>query len=49
MNCFRISLEWSRIEPERGQWNQEAVDHYKVMIKHMQEEQKNKDLNLSLH
>src|SRR5215211_629294 len=40
MNCFRISLEWSRIEPERGQWNQEAVDHYKVMIKHMQEERK---------
>jgi beta-glucosidase len=38
MNCFRISLEWSRIEPERGQWNQEAVDHYKVMIKHMQEQ-----------
>jgi beta-glucosidase len=38
MNCFRISLEWARIEPERGQWNQEAVDHYKAMIKHMQEE-----------
>ena len=38
MNCFRISLEWARIEPERGQWNQGAVDHYKVMIKHMQEE-----------
>jgi beta-glucosidase len=38
MNCFRISLEWARIEPERGQWNQDAVDHYKVMIKHMQEE-----------
>jgi beta-glucosidase len=38
MNCFRISLEWARIEPEKGQWNQEAVDHYKVMIKHMQEE-----------
>ena len=38
MNCFRISLEWARIEPERGRWNQEAVDHYKVMIKHMQEE-----------
>jgi beta-glucosidase len=40
MNCFRISLEWSRIEPERGQWNQEAVDHYKVMIKRMQEHEK---------
>ena len=44
MNCFRISLEWSRIEPERGQWNQEAVDHYKVMIKHMQEEGQKKGL-----
>jgi beta-glucosidase len=38
MNCFRISLEWARIEPESGQWNQKAVDHYKVMIKHMQEQ-----------
>jgi beta-glucosidase len=38
MNCFRLSLEWARIEPERGQWNQDAVDHYKVMIKYMQEE-----------
>jgi beta-glucosidase len=44
MNCFRISLEWSRIEPERGQWNQEAVDHYKVMIKHMQEEHEKQGL-----
>lgn len=24
MNCFRISLEWSRIEPGRRQWNQEG-------------------------
>ena len=44
MNCFRISLEWARIEPERGQWNQDAVDHYKVMIKHMQEEGHKKGL-----
>jgi beta-glucosidase len=35
MNSFRISLEWSRIEPEKGEWNQEAIDHYKKMIRSM--------------
>jgi beta-glucosidase/6-phospho-beta-glucosidase/beta-galactosidase len=44
MNCFRLSLEWARIEPERGQWNQDAVDHYKVMIKYMQEEKELKPI-----
>ena len=37
MNAFRISIEWARIEPEKGQWNQEAVDHYKQMIITMQD------------
>lgn len=26
--AYRFSLEWSRIEPEEGVWNQEAIDHY---------------------
>lgn len=25
---YRMSLEWSRIEPVEGEWNKEAVDHY---------------------
>ena len=29
MNAFRFSIEWSRIEPEEGVWNQEAIDHYR--------------------
>jgi len=33
LNAFRISLEWSRIEPSRGQWNIEAINHYKGIIK----------------
>jgi beta-glucosidase len=37
MNSFRISLEWSRIEPEKGEWNQGAIDHYKEMIRSMRE------------
>ncbi len=32
LNAFRFSIEWSRIEPEEGQWNQEAVQHYKDYI-----------------
>ncbi|HJT49912.1 MAG TPA: family 1 glycosylhydrolase [Nitrososphaeraceae archaeon] len=32
MNAFRISLEWSRIQPKKDEWNQEAVDHYKNML-----------------
>lgn len=32
MNTFRISLEWARIEPEKNEWNQNAIDHYKDMI-----------------
>lgn len=27
-NCFRISLEWHRIEPARGQVDMEAVQRY---------------------
>jgi len=29
MNAFRFSIEWSRVEPEEGAWNAEAVEHYK--------------------
>ncbi len=32
MNAFRISIEWSRIQPNRGEWNEDAISHYKHMI-----------------
>lgn len=28
MNAFRFSIEWSRLEPEEGKWNEEAIEHY---------------------
>ena len=37
MNAIRISLEWSRIQSEQNQWNQDAVEHYKKMIISMKE------------
>ncbi|MGH7897054.1 MAG: glycoside hydrolase family 1 protein [Candidatus Binatia bacterium] len=27
--ALRISIEWSRVEPERGRFDQDAIDHYK--------------------
>lgn len=32
LSAYRMSLEWSRIEPERGRIDQSAVDHYKAQI-----------------
>lgn len=32
MNAFRFSVEWSRIEPEEGRWNAEAIEHYKQYV-----------------
>ena len=33
MNAIKISIEWSRVEPERNVWDENAIDHYKAMIK----------------
>ena len=33
LNAYRFSIEWSRIEPEPGRWNEDAIYHYLRMIK----------------
>jgi beta-glucosidase len=30
-NTYRFSLEWSRIEPEDGEWSRASLDHYRRM------------------
>lgn len=32
LNAFRFTIEWSRLEPEEGEWDQAAIDHYKQYI-----------------
>ncbi len=32
-NTHRFSIEWSRIEPEKGRWDTRAVAHYKQVIR----------------
>ena len=29
LNTLRFNVEWSRVEPTEGNWNAEAIDHYK--------------------
>jgi len=35
LNAFRFTIEWSRLEPEEGKWDQKAIDHYKNYITEM--------------
>lgn len=32
MNAQRLSIEWARIEPEEGKWNDEAIEHYRQVL-----------------
>jgi len=32
-NCHRFSIEWSRVEPEEGQWDSDAIEHYRQVIR----------------
>lgn len=32
LNAFRFSVEWSRVEPERGTVSAEALDHYERLV-----------------
>jgi beta-glucosidase len=36
-NAFRLSIEWSRIEPEEGVFNQAEINHYREVIQTLKE------------
>ena len=33
--AHRFSIEWSRIEPERGKWNTNAIEHYRQVLQEL--------------
>jgi len=33
LNAYRFSIEWSRIEPQKGQFNQKEIEHYQKVVK----------------
>lgn len=36
-NAHRFSIEWSRIEPEEGKFNEQEIEHYREVIKALRE------------
>jgi beta-glucosidase len=36
-NAHRFSIEWSRLEPVEGSWNDEAVAHYRQVIRSLRD------------
>lgn len=36
-DAHRMSIEWARIEPEEGNFNQEAIEHYQRVAKSLQD------------
>ncbi|MDQ7020995.1 MAG: family 1 glycosylhydrolase [Candidatus Dojkabacteria bacterium] len=36
-NSYRFSLEWAKIEPTEGNYNQDAIEHYRNVIKELRE------------
>ena len=37
LNCYRFSIEWARIEPVEGQFDEKEVEHYRNMIRFCRE------------
>jgi beta-glucosidase len=37
LNTYRFGIEWSRLEPEEGRWDEEAVKHYRGYIDKLRE------------
>lgn len=35
-NAHRFSIEWSRIEPEEGEWDKSVIEHYRKVISSLQ-------------
>lgn len=38
-NCHRFSVEWSRIEPQEGKFDQAAIEHYRQVISDLKRRQ----------
>lgn len=46
LNSFRFGIEWSRLEPEEGAWDEKAVEHYRQYIKELRKRRIEPVLNI---
>lgn len=35
LNAFRFGIEWARLEPAEGQWDEAEIEHYRLYIKEL--------------
>ncbi len=35
LNAFRFGIEWARLEPEEGKWDEAAIEHYREYIREL--------------
>lgn len=47
MNAFRISLEWSRIEPQKDRWDGDTLLNYRNMLLFMHQKRLNPIVTLN--
>ena len=46
LNSFRFTIEWSRIEPEEGKWDEKEIAHYKAYISELRKRKIEPFMNL---
>lgn len=46
-NAHRLSIEWSRLEPEEGRWNEKEIEHYRQVFQALKK--RNIKIMLTLH
>lgn len=46
LNAFRFGIEWARLEPKEGQWDETEIAHYQKYIKAMRQQGLEPFLNL---
>ncbi|MEO8862718.1 MAG: family 1 glycosylhydrolase, partial [Candidatus Saccharimonadales bacterium] len=46
LNAFRFGIEWSRIEPQEGVWDEKEVEHYRAYIKELRKRHLEPFLNI---
>lgn len=46
LNSFRFGIEWARLEPKEGEWDEEAVQHYKDYIAELRRQKIEPFLNI---
>lgn len=46
MNAFRFGIEWSRLEPVEGQWDESVIEHYRDYIKQLKQRDLEPFLNI---